>query len=409
MKIETNIINGFHYYMNGAYLVLNNGNYLNLDEQDTFIFEQIVKCNSFTELYLELMRLSEVEKSELAVAIINEFLNSYKSYFKVLEVGKNDFWISGEKGKSFPLDVVISLTNKCRHNCIHCFREANSSKKELDLNVLRELLDYIYHKVPRIQFTGGEPLLYPHIMEILSDYPDFFFSITTSGDYNEIVEMSLPSKLQYIQISFYGTNPETHDKFAGVKGAFNNAVRSVKRLLRQEQRVILSFMITPSNIEEIENMVRFCLELNAKYITFGIVGKMGKAVKLDSLCLDGEQYNRMIEKISSLQKKYVNRIVFIAGEDSHCSNKEGQFFNCAAGKLSWSVDENGYIYPCSFFQVSPLIMGKLQNYDYKRLIEENLYNNRINKKLIIQRKKIKDFFWEKDIDVKSYCNNINFN
>ena len=69
-------------------------------------------------------------------------------------------------------EIKIELTNRCSRNCIHCSSSATSnlaSVKELDIDdVSKILIEAKDMGVNNIVFTGGEPLMYDGIFELVS-------------------------------------------------------------------------------------------------------------------------------------------------------------------------------------------------------------------------------------------------
>ncbi len=68
-------------------------------------------------------------------------------------------------------EVKIELTNRCSRNCIHCSSSATSDRKdlkELDFgDVVRIIKEAKIMGVETIVFTGGEPLLYERLCELV--------------------------------------------------------------------------------------------------------------------------------------------------------------------------------------------------------------------------------------------------
>ncbi len=62
--------------------------------------------------------------------------------------------------------VCWNLTNLCNENCLYCFRELNETQLELQQNLrVIDKLDAL--GVDRITYCGGEPLLYPNLIELM--------------------------------------------------------------------------------------------------------------------------------------------------------------------------------------------------------------------------------------------------
>lgn len=86
---------------------------------------------------------------------------------------------------SYPLSMHLLITTKCNLDCPECFY-----KKEKESAVppekLIELLDEWRGMVECIAIGGGEPLMYPHIGEIVAQAKmrKFFVAITTNGTIN---------------------------------------------------------------------------------------------------------------------------------------------------------------------------------------------------------------------------------
>ena len=68
-------------------------------------------------------------------------------------------------------EVKIELTNKCSRNCKHCSSSATSDKKnlqELDVNDVTKIIkEAKLMDVETIVFTGGEPLMYDKLSELI--------------------------------------------------------------------------------------------------------------------------------------------------------------------------------------------------------------------------------------------------
>ena len=67
-----------------------------------------------------------------------------------------------------PTTVNLIITSNCNGNCIFCGVEHKSEffEPEKKLDKIKKIIDVLYDKgILRINFFGGEPLVYPEIIE----------------------------------------------------------------------------------------------------------------------------------------------------------------------------------------------------------------------------------------------------
>ena len=104
------------------------------------------------------------------------------------------------KNKFFPKrnlqsgTLRIVLTNKCNYICKYCFAEgeANKNNRIVDIEKLKKILKVAKEfGINKIKLTGGEPLLYPNMEELLSyirkieiPYVDLTTNISLLNDKN---------------------------------------------------------------------------------------------------------------------------------------------------------------------------------------------------------------------------------
>ncbi len=412
MYIKMRNIIGIHYYGNIAYLCLTNSSYIELDETETCVIEQLIYHNEMNSL-IEILHIKyKVKNRKIIKKVIVDLLLSYEKYFFIEEeyCQNIDIRVSGEKKKCFPAEMVISLTNCCAQKCIHCYKNANIDPVEINTNDLRMFLEYIQGKVPEVQLTGGEPFLYTDIVEIINDFPQIIFSVTSSGFFFKQFESNIPKNLKFIQISLYSSMHERHDEFTQVLGSFEFTVETIKKIENLGITVIISSLLLPNNLEKLDEFVQFCIDLKVPYVTFGKVGSMGRATGKDELFLGSAETKRAIKILSELNLKYNGKIQILLGEtEENAENiKKNRLFSCLAGRLSWSITESGAIYPCSFFQVQYLESGNISEKGYIKLFEPCKESNLLQKRWYRNRNKLKKFFRKNGINVETFCNNIRF-
>jgi len=114
-----------------------------------------------------------------------------------------------------PHSLMLEITNHCQLKCITCAREyslgSKMAKGHMDIEEAKRLIDSSHLFLDRITLTGlGEPLLYPHLNELI-DYVNFknkgisiFLSTNAQpGKTLEIIE-AISNKIDTLQVSMDG-------------------------------------------------------------------------------------------------------------------------------------------------------------------------------------------------------------
>ena len=78
--------------------------------------------------------------------------------------------------------VVFQVTTKCPYQCPQCYMERG--EEQLPLECAKDVIDIAHSNgAQAIQITGGEPILYDHLLELISyanNYGMYSF-MATSG------------------------------------------------------------------------------------------------------------------------------------------------------------------------------------------------------------------------------------
>ena len=165
-----------------------------------------------------------------------------------------------EEKPSRSLDGAIAIwnfTNRCNLSCLHCYSKATLDSK--DTLSTQDILDTLpklkENGIKFLIFSGGEPLTRADIYDIAAACKELgiITYLSTNGLY---VKSSNVQKIletfNYVGISIDG-RPETHDKFRGLKGAFEESMKSV-RLLNSYgiSKVGIRFTITKETLPDLE-------------------------------------------------------------------------------------------------------------------------------------------------------------
>ncbi len=222
------------------------------------------------------------------------------------------------KGYSFhPYTVVIVPTYRCNLRCKMCcqyeefFRKDASpavhGQGELGIEEWRKALDDIARWKPHVNVFGGEPLLYKHIIELVSCVKSkkLSCSIVTNGILLEkYAEALCQLDIEAVNISLDGPQ-EVHNEIRGVKSAFKKTVQGIRALQefkRKRQtsrpRINMNCVVTEWNYDRLSEVVDIANDLQIDGLNF------------QHLMFTSEEHNhanrRFFEKTFGYDPKYLN-------------------------------------------------------------------------------------------------------
>jgi SynChlorMet cassette radical SAM/SPASM protein ScmF len=180
-----------------------------------------------------------------------------------------------------PLQTIyFYLCSDCNLACRHCWISPKYQQKGTSESALDHILfnDIITRARPlglqRVKLTGGEPLIHPHIIEILKYIQDAQLSLTmeTNGIAmtSEIAGLIHECTKPFCSVSIDGIKG-THDSIRGVKGSFEQACRGAEFISGAGVPLQIIMTVMRFNKDEIESVTSLAKDLGAKSIKFNFV------------------------------------------------------------------------------------------------------------------------------------------
>jgi len=166
--------------------------------------------------------------------------------------------------------VAWEITRNCNLSCIHCRASATKGPYtgELDTGTCLQLIDQIAETgTPIVILTGGEPLIKPDIFEIAKYGTDKGLRMVMAPNGTLITETSAKQMadagIKRISISLDGSEKEIHDKFRGIDGAFDGALRGIQFAKDAGIEFQINTTITKANLEQIPKIQELAVKLGA--------------------------------------------------------------------------------------------------------------------------------------------------
>mgnify|MGYP002601340448 FL=1 len=250
--------------------------------------------------------------------------------------------------------VYLELTRACNLKCIHCLNNSGIKQKDelTKEDLLKLIKNFSSHGVQEIRFTGGEPLLFNGIYDLIKFATEegICTSLGTNGTLvtKEVAKKLKESGLKKVVVSIDG-NKKIHDKIRGRKN-YQKAMHGLKYLQKNGINVRVNSVIMKSNMEDV---IKLAKKISRKKITIFIRRfiSSGRGKHLENNMLNKKDYDYVRNKLQKelTKKTYVN--------GHYLRNDEGvnsriklpfEIRECKAGQRAITILPNGDVNLCGF-------------------------------------------------------------
>jgi radical SAM protein with 4Fe4S-binding SPASM domain len=286
-----------------------------------------------------------------------------------------------------PYVVSWNLTYRCNLACEHCYLDAGGSplveseafadRSELDTEQCKKVVDDIAAFAPEALtiLTGGEPLLRRDILAIIryANKKDLWVVVGTNGISitPTLAQLLKKEGVRGLALSLDALDPETHDRFRAVKGAWKNTVRGAGILHEAGLPFIVQTTVGRHNLGEIEKLADFAYEkMNAKVWNLYFLVQTGRGQFVSDI--EPGEYDTVLNTLHSLQQRYRDRMIVNAKCAPHyvktvfekdpdspfLKTFSGGAGGCPAGTHYMGIRPNGDVTPCPYL---PMFGGNLKH------------------------------------------------
>ncbi|MEG6523045.1 radical SAM protein [Desulfotomaculum sp. 1211_IL3151] len=247
----------------------------------------------------------------------------------------------------YPEQMQVELTTRCPLRCPQCYCDLNG--KDLAKEVLFKFLrQAAWLDIPYISLSGGEPLIYPHLLETIAYIRDLgmISALATSGvglQTNFLTDIK-NAGLNDLYISLNGSTREIHGRS---RDAYDETLAAMQLLKATNTTYYINWVARDDNVVDFPNVVKLAKELGAKQIVI-LVLKSDASYKSESY-LKEESFCRLAGFLENYQDPGLPVIVescfanLLAYLNRH---KPPIKVGCEAGRLIMSLNANGQFSPC---------------------------------------------------------------
>ena len=295
-----------------------------------------------------------------------------------------------------PYIVSWNLTRRCNLSCPHCYIDSTirleENNSELTLQEARLVIDELSYLNERLMLvlSGGEPLLRRDIYEIIeyASSGGFIPVLGTNGILltKEVVRLLKEAGLRGAGVSIDSVNPEEHDRFRGLEGAWELSVSGLRYAREAGIETQIDVTLTDRNYQEIDRFIEFGAGLGVKAVNFFFLICTGRAMKAD---ISTSNYESALKDVADRVFKekrlmvrarcapHIYRILYDEGYSIPPGTR-----GCLAGRSYMRIDPEGNVTPCPYM---PVIVGNIRESSlseiwnestYLRLLREGTYKGR---------------------------------
>lgn len=342
----------------GAIYDLKSNNVYSIDEQATAILEQHQLSSNVESLF----------------GLKNDELNAFLTGLKSLELG----YFAKANQQPIRSDLTLfqpklyfawlELTSKCNQKCIHCYTESDDNnpplKSEVDLSLSdwqKALQDLISLNCKKIQFIGGEPLLFGNgLFDLILraknlgfEFIELYTNATLLTDQN--IDFLSDHSIA-VATSIYANNSEVHDKIARKKGSFKKTIEAIKKMRDNKITIRTAMVVSKYNQDIIQETVLFMndlcgYKLNHPYDIARPIGRGTQGILSDKLC-----DMRLVKKpcfLKTTKNDFIKRL---------------SYNSCWIGKIC--ITFNGDVIPCIMARKE--IAGNIKDNSLDNIVQNSI-------------------------------------
>jgi len=232
--------------------------------------------------------------------------------------------LSRAEGFARPYVVSWNLTYRCNLACEHCYLDAGGTplvgtenfadRSELGTEECFRVIDDIAAFAPECLtiLTGGEPLLRRDILEIVRRAAERELWVVVGTNGVRITE-NLARRLaeagaRGLSLSLDALDPERHDRFRNVRGAWHNTVEGAQILDRTGLPFIVQTTAGSHNLGELDAIADFAHDrLAAKVWNLYFLVPTGRGQFVSDMT--AAQYDEVLSSLYRIQQKYNRRML----------------------------------------------------------------------------------------------------
>lgn len=276
--------------------------------------------------------------------------------------------------------VSWNTTNECNLTCPHCYRDSGSKNiQELDTSEGKRLIDQIAEAGFKIMiFSGGEPLMRQDIYELTAHAakaglrPVFGSNGTMLND-ERALRLKNAGALA-IGISLDSIEPDKHDDFRGMAGAWQSAVAGMEACRKAGLTFQVHTTVMKWNLREITQISDWAAGHGAAAHHVFFLIPTGRGASIESQIISVEEQEFLLKELLGKSQRLpieikptcapqFTRIASELGVKSRFSR------GCLAGTAYCIISPAGNVQPCAYLDMQ---LGNVREQSFAAIWHNNV-------------------------------------
>ncbi len=254
----------------------------------------------------------------------------------------------------YPNALMLEITNLCQLHCRTCAREFSygqaMDKGHMDIQKARNIINECHVYLDKIALTGlGEPLLYPHMKELVEYIREknkgILIFLSTNAMHKKSVEIieSISDKIDTVQISMDGWDETFKDIRVGSDfKVFADNVKGIVKVAKEGSfDVKLNMVVFEENYMEMKKVIIFAHEHGVKEVCFN---------SLNLVSIDNQDFNYSIYSSQEFVTELNNVTTLATQLDMDLKhpnlNNKNSFCTCPYPWANYTITWDGFLVPC---------------------------------------------------------------
>jgi len=207
--------------------------------------------------------------------------------------------------------LAINLTKRCNLACAHCYMDAETmqhgGENELTTAEVCDLLDEIAGRSTEtmVVLTGGEPLMRGDLEELVAHGTGrgLAMVVGTNGVAltDKRVQLLKVAGAMGVGISVDSLDPEKHDAFRGLRGAWEKTMAGIESCKRHGLPFQIHFSVTEANADEVPSMIAFARAAGARVLNAFFLVCTGRGESMSDI--SPITYERVLNQLVAAQEQ----------------------------------------------------------------------------------------------------------